>query len=572
MFPVVIFLISPLLSVNSYNLSFIENKEYDCVELLINKLFGDEQTILLAYDDDETILLTRPNIRNILITFNVNYDVTNTTQNVSFNYNNYLLDVSLNNLQYVLQKIVESIYWKPTISAYGIFVIIVNGMPEIDYFQEMSIFKAVFIDFYNNCSTSTIDPLKDKIALKIANYSMGYVELFPFLYDMKNKVVNVQILPSFYQPPYMDTSLDPPGGLLLNAFHLWAEKCNVRIKFDTRVNDLFIQNKSDVGYEFWNNALLNGTMDVGAIYPMQFGLLRKVTATKIFMSQPFVWLIVKPKRLSNAQVIALTFNRSAWLSIVIAGIFGMIGWCLIDRKSIGAICFDVFRIFLCNGIANKPKNNVQRIWFVTLLLFAFVVNYIFQGQYSSYLTVPLYEEKIDTDEKLAKSNLIPSVHDIYKFHFASWNKTYANAFRKRILYTLQPFNHVAYVKEHPNVVVMTFPMMESIASARLDFLDVFTNTLLFAFEPRYLLRYGSIYTESLNNITQIVLEGGFVSKWQTDMRKVKFLPETNKFIRLNLDHIKCSVIILIVGLTTATIVFVFEQIINLMQRKKNNKF
>lgn len=501
------------------------------------------------------------------------------TRNVNFNHRTYVVIVSSKNLPYAFDRLRNSKFWHKILTRYAIFIIIlINDRQMIDikderdddtlrtyvanYFFALNIFKLIIIDpFDQDCTTYSYDPVNNVNKLKRLNdvNRLTYRTVFNYLYDMKNITALTHIFPTFISPPYLSMKGGQPVGLILNPLNLWMKQYNVTVKYSTTKDE---QMKDGISYlnVFEHIEKIN---EIIAVYPTRLYQEINETATRSLFSHSYVWVIPKAKKLSNTTVLTLTFTKNVWIYIVVTVLVYTIFWYFINKYNkqyedikIDSAFLDTLRLTLCSGVPRPPYSNVSRLCLVSFLMFSFNVNNIFQGKYSSFLTVPQYEDKIDDEEKLALSNLQPVVLTFYKKLIMSWNNKYAPLLLKKSI-----FSDKAIIRN------LNLYKNMSIAYACLEYgyepsvkleNDMFPSKIHYALEPRYLITSGSPFFESLDNITEIIVEGGFIKKWLTDYIGVAFIEETQETLILSLEHVECSFLILGCGLSISLFVFAVE--------------
>lgn len=540
------------------------NRDYCLCDKMIANIFDRNQTILYIIDNRiDFVSLTVPlNVNNSRYVWSLG-DVINET--ISFNYKSYVLNISDKSFFVAITKLLNSIYWVTKLSTSGVFVIMNAKERAFDFAKYMWSIQVTKIIFLNDdCTSFTYDPFVDhhnddrgKFA-KISHVTNDY---FPFMRNMKNRSVAIEILASFLPVPYIDTNANPPIGVCLNPLHLWSETYNVSLNFYTRMDRLFRKGKSKEAHWYFTDSIRAGTVDMLATYPMVIDVNINLTTTRTFLNQRHLWIVTKPKRVSNAKIFGLIFTYDVWFYIMLTTFLVGIVWYVISRikkeRNAFEIVIEIARVLFC-GNTNIPQDVTLRILLLSYVIFAFLFNYTFQARYSSFLTVPQYADKVNTDEKLARSTLIPYILDAYQYQFMSWKSKYADKFLKRMMVHNEPINQADYVYNNPGYALMTLPMASSITAAKLERVETFENNIVFPNDPRYVLKVGSFYTESINRIAVVVFEGGFPHKWSTDMKKVEFIKDTVNTISLSFVHVQFAFFILIGGFSLAAILFCVE--------------
>lgn len=524
----------------------------NCLKEAITNIFDGNRTILYVFDDfNDDVVLDVNNARYLWSLKDV------AKRRIYFNYRSYVFSMSGKNFFDVMQKLMDSIYWDPELSTSAIFLLKANefALDCAKYLWNLHVIKVIFIN--DCCTTFTYDPF-DEQHPKITHKTNDF---FPFLRDMKKKTIEVEMLSSFLPIPYIDVEAKPPIGVVLNPLHLWSEKYNVTLKFYTRMDRLYSTGKFKEAHIYFVNSLRNGTIDILATYPTVVDFKSNFTTTRTFLSQKHLWVVTKAKRVSNTQVLRLIFAYEIWIYILLTVVLVAIIWYFINslRKTRDKPRFviEIVRVLLC-GNTTIPRDPTLRILLLSFVIFAFLFNYTFQARYSSFLTIPQYEDKINTDEKLAKSNLIPNILDTYQYQFISWNNIYANRLLKRLILHNNPMKQVDYVYNHPKFAMMVLPMDSAITAVTLERVETFETQIVYSHDPRYILRFGSMYAESINKIASIVLEGGFAYKWSTDLKKIEFIEETEKNVSLTYVHVQFAFLALCGGLTLAVVTFCLE--------------
>ncbi len=127
---------------------------------------------------------------------------------------------------------------------------------------------------------------------------------------------------------------------------------------------------------------------------------------------------IKPKW----KTVFLTFDLSIWASVVAAYCVLLASWYFLEklqwsygRLLVGRrwcsyldgvlVCLNLYSIFLMIPINRIRTNWPERIFVVTVVLFAFVVASSFQGSMIKFLTYETYEHDLRKIEELAKADL-----------------------------------------------------------------------------------------------------------------------------------------------------------------------
>lgn len=541
-----------------------------------NLKFGTKyltHTVLYMYDDDVHVDDYPLYYDGRKIIWYVKDDI---KSNTYFNYKMYIIQVSnCANFLFAIRRLIVNSYWHEELSRYAIFLVYIHDgdvRDAIEYMWDLNVYKVIFVDRGSNCNFFTYDPLS-------LNYSLihrfdgdddenaTYEDIFPFLYNFKNVTVNVEILPSFYETPYIDLTTIKVSGLLINSLHVWCGKYNCKINFDTYADSIYSQDKFALGYDYLVNSIYNGSMDM-TILPMLINFSIKQSLTHTMFNEYHICIVPKPNRLTNSEIILLAFEPNVWYLLLSTLVIGTIITYLLNNyilrlrhKSYVNVILDFLRVFLSNGVPGPPKHFTLRLWLVSILFLAFNVGYMFQAKYNSLLTVPKYRERIDSDEKLARSNLTPSISVLYTSYVTNWNNPYAHLLIRKMKYRKVPVNKMEYITKHPGYALYAMLQEGPTTSKELAYYEYFKTNILYDFTPRYMLRYGSIYMESLNNVTRTVYEGAFVRKWYTDLRKIEFHADKPKFMKLKFEHAQFAFIVDIGGHLISVCIFVAEILI-----------
>lgn len=222
---------------------------------------------------------------------------------------------------------------------------------------------------------------------------------------------------------------------------------------------------------------------------------------------------------------------------------------------------DTLRICVGNGVP-IPQIDSIRILLLAYVLFSLHVNYIFQGLYSSILTVPQYEQKITNVEELVlRSNLKLMINSNNVNRLQTIDERLLDKIKQKMIVYDQMLGHRSnYVKLNGDRAVTGFRYRYDVTESHKKYvIDTFDDTILEPLTIGYILNNDSPYLNSLNFIVNVVNEAGLLTKWKTDYDKVAFITDEElQRVTLTFEHVHFVFVLLAIGLAVASLTFVIE--------------
>lgn len=543
----------------------------DCSnDTIIREIYQKNDAVVHIFEGKNEFYV-KTHVEHVNLLWNIEHQLVAANSESGRKFRNYVFYIAVvEDFGKLFKKLLESELWNNEYSQAGIMTIFLTSSNKSEIVSvlgnvlQVQIAKLLLVNL-NNCSKFAYNPHRSKI-----NPVKNLVEFktFQHLNNLQNCTIKVAFTNATFPTPYIDVSEQRPKGLFLNPLHIWASKYNATLQFEELPNTYIKNPASPEAEEYVTDALKMRSMDIMAVHLYFNTAPKDASKSHIIFTDYHVWLVPKSKKLSSLRSIMLIFTPDVWVYILVIYLTFVIGWIVLgkflgDHWRVGERLLDGLKILLGTGIP-VPQAQVLKIWIIFYVIFSYHVNYIFQGKLHSFLTVPRFEGRINTMEKLAKSSLLPYMFIAYKARIPLINHTgLLTTFLKKSLF----FRHGNMTNLAETVIrtqrMAAYVLKEDsvITRAHLQYVDMVQDTIMNTMGAVYLFKVGSPLTSSINRVLQTVAEGGLISKWLIDMQKVCFIPDTKKHVVLSFEHTELGFLILISGVIISVFTFIGELVV-----------
>ncbi|PSN35957.1 Ionotropic receptor 41a2 [Blattella germanica] len=325
--------------------------------------------------------------------------------------------------------------------------------------------------------------------------------------------------------------------------------------------------------------------------------------TRIYSKGAVTCLAPKPKMLPKWMTPIRPFTFSVWMTVFGAMLIVAITFYFFSRLShflIGAegpqrfnniveSTIYTFGLFLeqtpsGDSVTGTPFHNLFRRFIASVMVFALLLNTAYDSGLSSVLTVPKFEDPIETPEQFAAKNIK------WAANHESWTWSIKESDDPVIKAIIKNFKVMDSEKitSDASKEKISFPIEMTSGgyyAVGLNLTTEILRNLRIMKEPLYwspivaLSRKNSAYLEHLNTLISRLLSGGIIFYWegetirkyysltlQTAIARSADLVKDDGPIKLTVGHIEGTFFILFIGLFISFVAFVFELILNLFKK------
>lgn len=291
-------------------------------------------------------------------------------------------------------------------------------------------------------------------------------------------------------------------------------------------------------------------------------------------------VVPKASRVAPYKNFYLVFSSTTWTVFSFSLLLYVILWLTLEEinKSVSgigketrdriSIVFDAFRILVTGSISVKFMLLHQNIIFINFVFFSIIITNTFQGSLTSYLTLPLYMDDLDTLRDLAESHLKILVLD----GLTSWlqprdaNDVLHQLMPKYIPISdlMEGFKHVG--KNNNLSIIIDNTHFEHWSRD-----PQFTKGGLVLFHEMkecvyngysaYGVRTHSPLYEYINRIISMSLESGLTQHWSTIRDNFQSFNGVKTAEAFRIEHLLMAFYILMLGMLVSCVFFITEVII-----------
>lgn len=394
-----------------------------------------------------------------------------------------------------------------------------------------------------------------------------FVKLPKVFENFRNCSLKVMYDVSFRKMPYCGDPRTNMPGLYIQPLIEIAKKLNFTL--------IFVPEPDDSAYEYVDNLTTHVTERI--LYEKEQDVLIALTnrlmhyyqrfeMSTIIYQEPQIWLIPKPKRISDFRIIFRTFTLIEWTIIIVTFLSVSIVWCVISKTVHSKDLIKNFLLLLAitfnSSLHVTLKSQSLNTLFIFYIFYCFYINFYFQGHLSSLFVKPLYEDPIKNEQQLANSNLIPIINRHKIIYMENLNDTIAKklAAKSRTPFGAKmPEDVVSFVYKNRNVVTTSFPSAIKLVDNYDSKIDYIETRIVMGMEATYVYRKGYPLIPIIDKKIVALQEGGFFIKWLDDLRKRKSNKQNyDDGSALELSHLIGIFTILLSGLCAASVVFLIE--------------
>lgn len=562
------------------NIDETETAVRDCLSRIIETTFDESSPLMFVYQREDLNRFVPARLKNERALWNTQDDVKQTQSNRI--YRDFVLltddfEATLGSFRNSSLWDVSNVRGKCVVVAFGrcdketlfehfwreqivdVLLVVVE--------EDLNVYFAYPYTKRNNCGKNVELQLFRACAV-----NMTFPKFPSYLKDCQ---MSLSLLSRNIAPPYIDVRFGKRRGLFLEPLYLMRNKFGIEINFLDIPDDVQANLIHQAG-QIWLAERINSgriTFFVGKIYRYSF-YENDFDFSDVVYFDSNIWIVPKPKLMSKANMLIGVFSGTMWLLCVVAFLLTMLLWMVIceykkekHSRNIVENCLTFLELTFATNVT-VTRSNVLRLLLLFYLFFCLHVNNFFQGQLSSVLTVPQYEEKIDSLEKLALSNLVTLIP------FADMKVLKDSAipvaqllYNKSISsYELFP-ERMEKLLENDSLASNGFRNSMAMFSTYSLFVDTFQDSMLPIVDATYSMRGGSPLRSTLNEIIRGVVEGGLRIKWLSDMHVVRFFSNKEEKLALEIQHLESAFLLLSFGLGIASVILILEHLVYRIKKR-----
>jgi hypothetical protein len=247
-------------------------------------------------------------------------------------------------------------------------------------------------------------------------------------------------------------------------------------------------------------------------------------------------------------------------------------------KSVSYCFYNAWAIGMGVSVTQLPTTSKLRPFFLIYVCYCFAMSTVFQAFFVSYLVEPKYEKKIESFDELFHSDIIYGyqqftdflVHtgmfpELIKFHETKSLREDCTDVRKCVeqLITKQ------------DIATLADPMYSAYIASKMGIADpqsVICSLEQYIFSAHLitLFKKGNPYVDTFNVLMRRFLEAGFLERHWSELKYLACLKSADKlqekrnnmFVSFSVSHLAPAFVVLVLGNTLSSVVFITELIHN----------
>lgn len=560
------------------NCSFVHfnndtNEHDEYVRFVIQKLFSNGDVLLFIYEEAFQNYLPSNKLLNVKLLMNVDNPFVKFYIENRYNYN-YIIIANENNLRNIMKTLESSNYWNDGDSIRGKYAVFLyenakNRKVIFEMFWQMSIINVFVFELDENFiwNAYSYNPFskQSKCGELITPKLHALKDIKPKLKPkyLKHCKLNVSLIDAMIPNEYFNLSVN---GVMLRTFYLFSEKYDINITYFSMPIKCQLEGYGKTVLDILVQEIFNKTYDVIAASVFRFFcsvmLARKtVEFTEILFYDEHVWYLPKTKRVSNIKLLLIVLPSNILIIVLFVAAISFLIWHLICKLK-HENEYNKFRLLgLLLGFSVKlPKSKIIKLLFIFYIFCGQHINYFFQGNLSSKLTIPQYEKRIKTIDELLQSNYLIKIPKVERDMLLSYNTKFAQLLYDRsVPDTIFGNDRIEDFKKNQSNVACGYKS-KLVSSNHIEFLS---DDILSNINVQYILRVGNPILHALNEIITKIKENGFLMKWSSKTSNIVFDTEsTFETSVVTMEHLQSVFIMLLFGLILGASIFVAEVFYN----------
>ncbi|KAK4881080.1 hypothetical protein RN001_004399 [Aquatica leii] len=294
--------------------------------------------------------------------------------------------------------------------------------------------------------------------------------------------------------------------------------------------------------------------------------------SQVYFRDEMAWYIPKPSRISAVRLILSIFTITIWICIIATFFTVCIVWCYLEHRdskryvtSYSKSMLNVLALSLGSSIYWSPKRTFLKILLIFYAVYCLHICSVFQGSLIRALAEPPYEERINSVEKLADSDLPIALYTsgVLLFTGRDISKGLFQKLNKKVI-EIDHFNWTKLITTMS--VYKNFSSFGGISVAKMYLTDdtpidvLKHNTFLATLEAVLVMKKGNPAMSVVNLAISRIFESGLYQKIISEAlrEKVKIIKYPDLIFKINLNHVIGVFILWFFGLLCSTIAFCIE--------------
>lgn len=299
-----------------------------------------------------------------------------------------------------------------------------------------------------------------------------------------------------------------------------------------------------------------------------------------------VWFVPAALPIAHWKNLTVIFEAKVWLAIfLIFNINGFMWWVtgrnkerINEFKDLALAIMASFHVLLQGSVKN-PKSGLLRMLLMTWSFSCLLLFTAHQCQLTGILTSPLYEHQISNLEELVTSKLQYGFYQVLLDLYSDKNNwVHQKVLENYVACSLDRtcINRTAYQrdfavvknKREGNYLIPRYYSYPNGKSMLYTFGEV-----EFVVWVKYFTYKGFPFLERVNQLIFLLQSSGFIAKWENDIAFVQRKGlDISEHKTLSLSHLEGAFYILVLGIITSIVIFLFEIIVPQIKTRRIKLF
>lgn len=533
--------------------------------------------LTIIYNDDYKLHLCRP-LNNVAVILNTNYPILSKNNILKYFYN-FIILTNCNRLEVTLKYIRNSYLWNYGSTIRGKYFVFLFDCVNIkksfgDIWNTKNVQEAVvFVRQGYKWLSYSYNPLTEESkcgkAIKPTLITDRQAIQLKSGTSLKYCHYNISKISYFLPPSYFSYGDETP--ILFGTMWLLRERYGLNVsQFDmSLIDQLGIAKQGYAGFK----ELLNEEYDAVAANVFRQDNLHIIDSkicelTDVFFFDDHIWYIPATKQIPAIKLLFVIFSEDVLFATCLSTVIAFIFWYLVtivkrEDKHVIELLGCIF------GFAIKiPKSRIFKFLFIFYMIYGQHINYFFQGNLSSKLTIPQYERRIKTVEQLIKSNLIIFLPEYERELIANSTSPIISKLYKRSVPIVELVPKLSFIKNNQSSAITSFLSTTNYTAAYKDYVDTLIDTTLNKVTPQFYTRIGHPLLPAINKMIRRVNEHGFITKWFSNKNATFFTSSFEKQIQITIKHLQSVFLCLFVGLFFGFAILIVENCLYCSKNKQ----
>lgn len=288
---------------------------------------------------------------------------------------------------------------------------------------------------------------------------------------------------------------------------------------------------------------------------------KKVELSNLVGYDQTMWIVPKPAKISNIQILLKIFSKVIIFFCVTVLIVTILVWILItkikgeDENS----AFGLVSVTAGFGM-RTPKQKRLKFMLILYLFYTQHIIYFFQGNLSSKLLIPQFEKRIKTVTDLWESDLTIATTSVFRYGLSLGfiSPRYMDKCMSGILIELE-YNSCPLLLNKRSIAFANTRLTSSYDETCSHYWNVIEDDFIQKLWVRYIFRRGHYLVPFVNNMINNLWEHGFLARYYNSLKSLgnqMSLPVAPE--KLTLAHFQAAYAILLIGFISGVVVFIFE--------------